>query len=127
MAKLPQIIIDEWKSIVKGPVTTTVDSEGNTNSIYATCVSIYDGEKILVANNFFGKTFKNIENGCKGNFLFLTEEGKSYQLKGTFAHYTEGPMFNDMKKWNPESLPGVGVAVLTVDEIFSGSEKISFK
>lgn len=124
MAKLPQIILDEWADRVNAPVITTVDNKGITNSIYASCVSIYEGEKILVANNFFNKTLKNIVNGCKGNFLFLTEEGKPYQLKGTFAHLTEGDMFDDMKKWNPESLPGVGVAVLTVESIYSGSEKI---
>lgn len=126
MAKLPKTILDEWQKRVKGPVITTVDESGVTNSIYATCVSIYEDEKILVANNFFDKTLKNIQNGCKGNFLFLTEEGKAYQLKGTYTHYTEGKMFDDMKSWNPVSLPGVGVAVLDIEEIYSGSNKIEF-
>ena len=36
-------------------------------------------------------------------------------------------MFDDMKKWNSKTLPGVGVAVLEVNEIFSGAEKIEFQ
>lgn len=126
MNKLPQIILNEWSHKTGAPVVTTVDEEGNTNSIYATCVSIYNDEKILIANNYFNKTLKNIEKGCKGNFLFLTEDKKGYQLKGTYTHYTQGDMFDDMKTWNPETLPGVGVAVLEVTEIYSGSKKIEF-
>ena len=126
MNKLPNIILNEWANKTSAPVVTTVDEEGNTNSIYATCVSIYNEEKILIANNFFNKTLKNIEKGCKGNFLFITEDKKSYQLKGVYTHYTKGDMFDDMKKWNSKTLPGVGVAVLEVNEIFSGAEKIEF-
>jgi uncharacterized protein len=126
MSKLPQIILDSFKSRVRGPVVTTVNEAGITNSIYATCVSIYDEKKILVANNFFSKTLENIKNSCKGNFLFLTKEGKAYQLKGTYHYYTSGDMFDDMKSWNGKDLPGLGVAVLDVEEIYSGEEKIEF-
>ena len=124
MKKLPEVILSGWKSM-KGPaIITTVDARGVTNSIYATCISILNNEKILVANNFFNKTLANIKEGCKGNILFLTEDDKAYQLKGTFSHETSGDAFDDMKKWNPETLPGVGVAILDVDEIFSGATKI---
>ena len=126
MSKLPKIILDEFPNMVKAPVITTVSKSGIANSIYATCVSIYDEEKILVANNYFNKTLANMKDGCKGGFLFLTEEGKSYQIKGTYTHTTEGELFDDMKSWNPETLPGVGVAVLDVEEIYSGAEKIDF-
>jgi uncharacterized protein len=126
MEKLPKIILDEWSKKTGASVMTTVDKEGNSNSIYATCVSIFDDEKILIANNYFNKTKINIENSCKGNFLFITEDNKGYQLKGTYIHHSEGHIFDDMKKWNPESLPGVGVAVLEVSEIYAGSEKIDY-
>lgn len=126
MAKLPKIIMENWETKIGAPVVTTVDSKGITNSIYATCVSIYKEEKILVANNYFNKTIKNMKDGCKGNFLFLTKGNKAFQLKGTYSHYTSGPIFDDMKAWNKEGLPGVGVAVLDVEEIYSGGEKIEF-
>lgn len=126
MAKLPEVIVSAWANKKGAPVMTTVSKDGMPNTVYTTCVSIYEGEKFLVANNFFNKTLANVKDGCKGTFLFLTEDDKAYQLKGTYTHYTEGPMFDDMKKWNPERLPGVGVAALTVEEIYSGAEKIEF-
>ncbi len=124
MSKLPQLLLDEWPNRVKETIITTVDESGMPNSIYATCVSIYDDEKVLIANNYFNKTLANLRNGCKGDFLFLTKEGTSYQLKGVYSHYADGPYYEDMKSWNPEKLPGVGVAVLDVTEVFSGSKKI---
>jgi len=126
MAKLPEIIRDEWEKKIRAPVVTTVDSKGQANSVYASCVSIFNEEKILIANNYFDKTLANLKAGCTGNLLFLTEEGTSYQLKGSLTHETEGEMFDDMKSWNPEKLPGVGVAILNVESIFSGSKEIKF-
>jgi len=126
MKKLPQIILSEWSKKTGASIVTTVDTKGNTNSIYAGSVSIYNDEKILIANNYFDKTLKNIKNNCKGNFLFLTTDKKSYQLKGNFSYFTEGEMFDDMKKWNRKDLPGVGVAVLEVTDIYSGSNQIDY-
>jgi hypothetical protein len=37
---------------------------------------------------------------------------------------TSGKVFDDMKTWNPERLPGVGAAIIAIEEIFSGAEKI---
>ena len=122
--KLPDLIKTAWLE-KNGPVTvTTTDPHGIPNSIYATCVSIYDDEKILIANNYFCKTLANVQNGCKGNILFITKDKKAYQMKGNFNYFTEGELFEDMNNWNPKKLPGIGVAVLTVDEIYSGANKI---
>ena len=126
MSKLPKIVLDEWANKVDAVTITTVNTDGMPNSIYATCVSLHDGDKILVADNFFNKTLKNIKDGGKGAVLFLTKENKSYQLKGTFDYATDGELFADMKKWNPEQLPGKGVAVLNVEEIYSGADAIEF-
>jgi predicted pyridoxine 5'-phosphate oxidase superfamily flavin-nucleotide-binding protein len=125
MTKLPKTILNEWLNKSGASIITTVSPEGITNSIYATCVSLYNNEKILIANNLFNKTLNNIKNGCKGNFLFLTKENKSYQLKGDFTYFTEGELFDDMNKWNSKNHTGLGVAVLEVNEIYSGSKKIT--
>jgi len=85
---------------------------------------VFNEETIIIANNYFDKTFKNIENGCFGNFLFITDEKKPYQLKGKYEYLTEGPEFDDMKTWNPSKHPGHGVAILTVENIYSGSTRI---
>ena len=102
----------------------TVNTEGIPNAIYATCVSKFGEDIFLVADNFFFKTRANIEAGSPAALLFLTNEKKSYQIKGTIELLAEGEYFQDMKKWNPERLPGNAAAVLRVEEIYSGSEKL---
>jgi len=124
MEKYPNSIIEAWNHR-KGPIVfSTVSEQGIPNSIYATCVSRYTEDKFLVANNFFDKTLKNILPGCKGTILFMTKNEKAYQIKGIINYYTSGEEFDDMKKWNPENLPGHGVAVLKVEEAYTGADKL---
>lgn len=124
MAVLPEEVSREWKDR-KGPIIlTTVNKDGIPNSIYATCVSKYDEETLVVANNFFSKTLENIMAGSKGSILFLTKENKSYQVKGTIEYHKEGPVFEDMKKWNPKKHPGHAAAALKVEAVYSGAKKL---
>jgi len=45
----------------KGPVIlTTVDKNGIPNAIYVTCISKFSEDTIVVADNYFNKTKKNI-------------------------------------------------------------------
>lgn len=94
------------------------------NAIYATCVSIYKETKVLVANNFFSKTMENINAGSVGSILFITHEDKSFQIKGELNYYSEGELFDDMKKWNPARLPGHGVAVVEIQEVYAGAQRL---
>ncbi len=124
MKKMPEEASKAWDSR-KGPIVfTTVGEKGISNSIYATCVSKYDEGTIVVANNYFDKTQKNILSGSRGSILFITDEGKSYQIKGSIKYYTEGDVFDDMKKWNPEKHPGHGAAAVEVEEVYSGAKKL---
>jgi predicted pyridoxine 5'-phosphate oxidase superfamily flavin-nucleotide-binding protein len=96
MSRLPETIIEAWKSR-KGPIIlATVDGEGRPNIIYATCVSMYDEESVVVADNYFDKTKANIREGSRGAVLFMTEEEKAFQLKGDIEYHTGGPVFEDM-------------------------------
>jgi len=124
MAVLPEEVSKEWKNR-KGPIIlSTVNKEGVPNSIYATCVSKYDEETLVVANNFFSKTLENITAGSTGSILFLTKENKSYQIKGTIEYHKDGPVFDDMKKWNPKKHPGHAAAALKVEAVYSGAKKL---
>ncbi|MBN1927880.1 MAG: pyridoxamine 5'-phosphate oxidase family protein [Prolixibacteraceae bacterium] len=122
--KLTENLKKEWGNRLEAIVLTTVSGGGVPNSIYATCNALYNDEAILVANNFFDKTLKNIESGSKASVLFITKDDKSFQVKGSVKHYTSGPEFDNMKSWNPERLPGNGVAVIAIEEVYSGAEKI---
>ena len=115
---------NEWNKR-NGPIIfTTSDESGLPNSIYAACVSKFNDSTIIIADNFFNKTRKNILLGNKGSILFITNEEKSYQLKGIIKYHKEGKYFEDMKKWNPEKLPGIAAVVFEIEEAYSGAEKL---
>jgi hypothetical protein len=124
MNKLPEIVNEAWQNKQDAVVFSTVNADGVPNSIYATCISIYNGDKVLIANNFFSKTMENIQAGSAGSILFITKEDKSFQIKGKLSYFTEGELFDDMKSWNPTRLPGHGVAVLDIQEVFAGAQKL---
>jgi len=124
MPALPQAVSQAWENREGPIVLTTVDSEGNPNAIYATCVSKYREDTLVVADNFFNKTKANILAGSQATLLFITKEGKSYQIKGKIEYHTEGAVFEDMKQWNPAKLPGHAAAALRVEQVFSGAEKL---
>lgn len=124
MALLPDSVPKAWGKR-EGPVVfSTVNGNGIPNSIYANCANIYDRETIVIADNYFNKTLKNILNGSKGSLLFITDEKKAYQIKGSIEYYKSGEIFDDMKKWNPDKHPGKAAAAIKVEEVYSGSEKL---
>ena len=123
MASLPEEVSSAWNE-KKGPcIFTTLSPEGVPNAIYVGCVKKYSEDKIVVADNFFDKTKANILAGSKGSILFMTNGGKAYQVKGSLERHTEGESFDDMKTWNGER-PGHAAAVLNVEEVYSGAEKL---
>jgi len=113
-----------WEQRDGAIVLTSVDSNGMPNSIYATCVNMSEDGRIVIADNYFSKTKKNIEHKSNLSVLFITTEGKSYQVKGTFEYYTSGDLFTWMKGWNPEKHPGHGALVVNATELYSGAERL---
>lgn len=124
MAALPEQVSKAWEDRQGPIILSTVDGDGNPNAIYATCVSKFSEEVIVVANNYFAKTQENILAGSKGSILFITKEGTSYQIKGSIEYHKEGVIFDDMKKWNPKRHPGHAAAALKVEEVYAGAEKL---
>ena len=125
MTKLPEYVSKAWDEH-EGPVIfSTVDAQGKPNAIYATCISKYDDETIVVADNYFDKTQKNILAGSTGSILFITPEGKAYQLKGSITYHKDGAVFDDMKTWNPEKHPGNAAAALHVETVYSGATQLA--
>jgi len=124
MATIPTHVIEAWENHVGAVILTTVDQNNMPNSIYATCVARYGDERFVVADNYFDKTRTNIQSGSQASFLFITNEDKAYQIKGRIEYHTSGPIYDDMKKWNPEKHPGHAAAAVVAEEIYSGAEKI---
>ncbi|OPL13347.1 MAG: pyridoxamine 5-phosphate oxidase [delta proteobacterium MLS_D] len=124
MATLPEQVIKAWEDR-EGPVVfATVDTAGTPNAIYATCVSKFSDETIVIANNYFSKTLENIRAGSRGAVLFITKDGTSYQIKGSIEDHREGPVFDDMKTWNPKEHPGHSATAVKVEEVYAGAERL---
>ena len=124
MLALPEQVSKAWEDRQGPIILSTVNEDGIPNAIYATCVSKFSEDTIVVANNYFSKTLKNILAGSKASILFITKEGKSYQIKGSIEYHKEGIIFDDMKKWNPKKHPGHAAAALKVEEVYTGAEKL---
>jgi len=124
MPVLPEDVRKAWDDR-KGPIVfSTVDQNAVPNAIYATCVNLFGEDSIVIADNYFDKTRNNILAGSKGSVLFITNQDKAFQAKGTIEYHTEGDVFEDMKTWNPKEHPGHAAAVLKVEEVYSGAEKL---
>lgn len=124
MQKLPEDICSAWNERDGAVVLTTVSEDGTPNSIYATCVGLHNESSIVIADNYFCKTRDNINNGSVGCVLFITKDGKAYQIKGKLELFSEGDFYDFMKSWNPDKHPGHAAAVLTPDSVYSGASQI---
>ena len=125
MTALPESVIKAWEDREGPVVLTTVDASGTPNAIYATCVRLFNPQTLVVADNYFDKTRKNILAGSQASLLFVTRAGDSFQVKGKVSYLTSGAVYDDMKRWNPTRHPGHAAAALTVESVFSGSEKLA--
>jgi len=124
MNRVPKEVIAAWENRDGAIIFSTVDKKGIPNSIYATCVSRFKENIFVIADNYFDKTRNNILSNNDGAILFITKEGKAYQMKGSITYHKDGEIFEDMKKWNPEKHPGHAAVALSVKEVYSGSSKL---
>lgn len=124
MAKLSKEIIEAWENREGPVVLATVDENGTPNIIYATCVGKFADDTLVVADNYFDKTRRNLRRGSRGAILFMTKDKKAFQAKGMLEYHESGPIYDDMKKWNPTQHPGNAAAALRVAEVYQGAEKI---
>lgn len=119
-----EILAQAWAEREGPAVFATVDARGKPNAIYVGEIWLEPLEGFLVADNYFHKTRANIQHGTKGAILFLTKERKSFQAKGGITYRTEGHLFEVMRSRRDPKHPGVGVAVLRIEEAYSGAEKL---
>ena len=114
-------------------LVATASREGKPNLIYVKFLRVYNEKRLMVANNKFFKTEKNLLENPKMAVVVLDKEtGKAYQLKGSVEIHKEGNVFEECVKWvketrikesKPEMVPKAAV-VLNVEEIYCGAERI---
>ena len=124
MAQLPESVRDAWAHRSGPVVLTTVDERSMPNAIYVTCVALYDDATVVVADNYFNKTQRNILSKSRGSLLFISDDNKAFQIKGEISYHKSGPIFEHMKTWNPDKHPGHAAAALTVTAVYRGAERL---
>ncbi len=125
MTALSEEVRQAWQDREGPAILATVSPDGIPNIIYVTCVGSFGKDRLVVADNYFDKTRKNLQADNKaGAILFQGKDGKPYQVKGTLEYHTAGEIFNDMKRWNPTEHPGHAAAVLNIESVYSGAEKV---
>ena len=119
-----EILKEAW-GLREGPaVFTTVDKNSVPNSVYVLGMKLLEDGRIAIIDNYFQKTRENIKNGSKGSFLFLAKPRKPYQAKGSIEYLTSGPVYEDLRASVDPKHPRVAAAVLRVEELYSGSERL---
>ena len=124
MPKLTSAALQAWKNRQEKMVFTTCDQDYMPNSIWVICVKLINDEQFVIVNNSFYKTLNNISLGSKGTLLYIAPERDAYQVKGSLEYYTEGPIYEDMKKWLDPKFPGKGALVLNIEEVYYGTERV---
>ena len=126
MAKIPEIAAKVWENREGPVVLTTVDSKGIPNSIYVTCVRKISNEEIVVADNKMQKTRTNIMAGSPVTLLYISNEKKAFQLKGSVEYRTSGKEFDEMKNgWLDKKYPGNAAVIFHIEAVYSGAEKLA--
>ncbi len=124
--KYIQKVINEQGLYVLG----TSSKDKMPNLIYVKFLKIYNDSQILIADNKFFKTEKNLKDNSQISFIILDKDnGKSYQLKGNVEVYKNGPIFEETVKWVEELRSGSTIQakaaiILNIEEIYSGANKI---
>ena len=124
MAVIPNSVSEAWENRDGPAVFTTVDGSGKPNAIYVSCIRKVGEDSFAIADNYFDKTRKNILSGSKVSVLFITHDKKSFQMKGRVEYHKSGDIYDDMKKWNPKQHPGHAAALVKVEEIYKGAERL---
>jgi predicted pyridoxine 5'-phosphate oxidase superfamily flavin-nucleotide-binding protein len=112
-------------------ILSTSTKEGIPNIIYLKFLKVYNDKQILIANNKFFKTEKNLFENPNIAFVVLDKENKkAYQIKGTAEIHKDDKIFEDAAKWVKENRSGSttypkSAVILNVKEIYCGAEKIS--
>ena len=117
MVKLTQQIKD---TIVLGTVYffATSSKAGIPNAVPIKALKVLDDETVLVSDQFFGKTLKNLEENPHVAITYWGDKG-GYQIKGTSAIHRGDKVFEDDVAWvhsfSPNLKPKSAIVIKVTD------------
>ncbi|MGP3666905.1 MAG: pyridoxamine 5'-phosphate oxidase family protein [Candidatus Bathyarchaeota archaeon] len=125
MVKLPnEVKAVLEKAIGKACVTIATSSKtGIPNAVPIIFVKLYDDEHLLVADNFFQKTRKNLEENPHVSVTFWDPETRDgYQVKGSAKIFTSGKEYEDVVMWVKSKMPKLKTkagVLIKVEEVYT--------
>ncbi|RLF21550.1 MAG: pyridoxamine 5'-phosphate oxidase [Thermoprotei archaeon] len=125
MVKMPSQVIQLLEQVAPKSfcVFSTASKDGKPNAVPIIFVKVLSDEEILIADNFFNKTRRNLEVNPQASLTFWNPETREgYQVKGKVEIYTSGPIFEKaievVKAVKPNLQTKAGV-LLRVEEVYS--------
>jgi hypothetical protein len=124
MSAITKSVKKAWEDR-EGPVVfTTVGNDGTLNNIYATNVNLYGDDKIVIANKYIDRAMKEKLPDSTGSLVFVTNDKKSYLVKGDIHYEYGGENYKYMKTWSGDKHPGHGAAVVNIEEVFENGKQV---
>jgi predicted pyridoxine 5'-phosphate oxidase superfamily flavin-nucleotide-binding protein len=122
MVKMPPEIKDIVAKQKPLPIATA-DKSGVPNVVFVTMWKILDDKTLLIVDNFFNKTRKNLEANPKMAIVaYDSELKKSFQLKGTVDIESKGERYTNAREMaDTKKLPGKAAVVFHIKEIYDAT------
>lgn len=94
---------EQVRSIFEGQrivTLATASKDGNPNAVPIGAKKVIDNETILISDQYFGKTLKNMKENPYIALTFWDQKTfEGYQLKGTVTIETSGKQFEETAMW----------------------------
>jgi predicted pyridoxine 5'-phosphate oxidase superfamily flavin-nucleotide-binding protein len=98
----------------------TASKDSTPNVVVIGAFRLLDDESLLISDQFFLKTLKNLQENPKVAVSWWGDKG-GYQIKGAATVQTSGPVFKDNVEWMKVKYPRFtpkGVVVVKITEAF---------
>lgn len=124
MVKIPQKVRNAIKN-GKPFSLATASKKGKPNMNYVNCLKLIDPETVLIADNYFKKTKKNLLENPQIAFGVLDEKAASYQIKGKIEYLTKGKYYDEVQEWCRKKHPRKAAVIVHVKEIYNGMKRLA--
>lgn len=126
LVKIPEEAKIVFEKAIKNcqVAVSTSSTDSTPNTVPVVFLKLYDDEHILIADNYFQKTRKNLEENPKISIAFWNTETawEGFQIKGTSKIYTLGKeyeeAFNFVKLKKPK-LNTKAAVLVKIEQIYT--------
>jgi uncharacterized protein len=99
----------------------TATNAGTPNVVPIAAFKLLDDERLLISDQFFNKTLKNMKENPKIAISYWGEKG-GFQIKGTVTLHTNDEVFKQDVAWMKEAWPKFvpkSAVIMKITEVYS--------